>query len=384
MPRHPERNPIAQTLGGSVYSQVEKRLSAIQGEIYRLHIGDTWLAPPVGLRMQDLAQADHPGLHRYANPHGDAALLERLAAKVASRNGLTVSGPDGVVVTAGATGGLAVAAFATVGPGDEVLVLTPYWPLIRGIVRHAGAMPIEVPFLHLAHDPSGLRAALKAAITPRTAAVYFSTPGNPAGQVLGAEVLAAIAGVARDHDLWIWADEVYEDYVYQGRHVSAGTMAPERTISVYSFSKAYGMAGHRCGYLAGPAEAMDTARRVVTHVWYSTPTAAQALGLRALSQGQAWLDDARQSYEDTGRKAADLLGLPAPEGGTFLFFDIADSLDERGLGGFLEDCLNDALLVAPGTSFGREYGTHVRLCFTAAPPDVVLRGTEKLARRLGR
>jgi N-succinyldiaminopimelate aminotransferase len=83
-----------------------------------------------------------------------------------------------------------------------------------------------------------------------------------------------------------------------------------------------------------------------------------------------------------GERAAARLGLPAPRGSTFLFFDVAGCLDGRGLGGFLEDCVERGLFVAPGASFG-PYPTHVRLCFTAAPPDVVDRGVEVLAALLG-
>jgi N-succinyldiaminopimelate aminotransferase len=216
-------------------------------------------------------------------------------------------------------------------------------------------------------------------------AVYFSSPGNPTGEVFSEAALATIADFARANDLWILSDEVYEDYAYEGRHASIGALAPERTLTAFSFSKAFGMTGHRVGYLVGPASAMDDARRVVTHIWYSVTTASQELALRALGGGgDRWLADTRASYVETGRKAAAILGVAPPQGGTFLFVDAAAALDERGLDGLLEDCLDENLLVAPGPSFGHDYGTFVRLCFTAARPDVVLRGAEKLARRLGR
>jgi aspartate/methionine/tyrosine aminotransferase len=139
------------------------------------------------------------------------------------------------------------------------------------------------------------------------------------------------------------------------------------------------MAGNRCGYVVGPREVMDHVRKVSTHTFYSTPTASQVAAVRALAgPGDAWARAARDQYRATGAAAAARLGLPAPEGSTFLFFDVAPHLGERGLAGFLEACVARGLLLAPGPSFG-PYPTHVRLCFTAAPPEVTLRGVEALA-----
>jgi aspartate aminotransferase len=139
------------------------------------------------------------------------------------------------------------------------------------------------------------------------------------------------------------------------------------------------MAGNRCGWVVGPAAVMGELRKVSTHTFYSTPTASQIAAARALNGlGDAWVRDARARYAEIGRRAAARLGLPAPAGSTFLFLDVAPWLDERGLLGFLQDCLDRGLFLAPGPSFG-PYPTHVRLCFTAAPPDVVERGVEVLA-----
>ncbi len=153
---------------------------------------------------------------------------------------------------------------------------------------------------------------------------------------------------------------------------------------MHSFSKAFGMAGNRCGYVAGPGEVMAELRKVSTHTFYSAPTAAQLAGIRAL-EGAAdeWLAAARRHYRELGRAAAERLGMAPPGGSTFLFLDVADRLDERGLERFLEECVEQGLFLAPGPSFG-PYPTHVRLCFTAVEPERVARGVEVLARLLGR
>jgi N-succinyldiaminopimelate aminotransferase len=144
------------------------------------------------------------------------------------------------------------------------------------------------------------------------------------------------------------------------------------------------MAGNRCGHVVGPREVMAELRKVSTHSFYSTPTASQLAAEAVLAgPGREWIAHARESYQAAGRQAAERLGVPPPEGSTFLFLDVADRLDERGLGGLLEACVERGLFVAPGPSFG-PYPTHIRLCFTAAPPDVVARGVEALAAVLGR
>ncbi len=225
-------------------------------------------------------------------------------------------------------------------------------------------------------------AAVAASTTPRTAALYLSSPSNPTGRVLPEAWLAALAEWAEREGLWLISDEVYEDFVYRGAHVSAALFLPERTLSVFSFSKAYGMAGNRTGYLVGPAAAITQAQKISTHTFYAAPTSGQVAGLRALRGGAGWIASARASYEEVGRKAAARLGVAAPEGSTFLFLDVAARLDERGIWGFLEDCVGDGVALAPGPSCGRDYPSWVRLCYTAAPPDQVLAAVDRLAVRL--
>ena len=381
MPRAPELSKRSATLPGEVFSP-SRRPAVLEG-VCPLHVGDTWLEPPPGARCEDLGEAELPGLHRYGDTRGLAELRADLAAVLSERNGLAL-GPEQLLVTAGATGGLAVGLGAVADAGDEVLVLAPYWPLIRGIVLAAGAVPREVPFYDRVANADEAVAAVEGRAGPRCAALYVSSPSNPTGRVLPESWLEALADWARQRGLWLLSDEVYGDLVYRGRHVSPGRFAPERTLSAFSFSKAYAMAGNRVGYLAGPAEAIAAAAKLATHAYYHAPTAAQWAALRALRGGGDWLADARRRYREVGEAAAARLGCPPPEGGTFLFVDVAAALDERGLPGFLSDCLDAGVALAPGSSCGADYGRWVRLCFTAAPPEDVLHAVDLVAARLGR
>ncbi len=383
MPRHPRSASSVAGIGDSVFSSLAHRLAAYEGEVFPLHVGDTWLEPPEGCRMQDLRVEDHPGMHRYAPPRGNPELIDAVVERVQKRSGVPTR-RENVLVTAGATGALGAVLGAILEPGDEVLVLAPYWPLITGIVRCYHAKPRIVPLIGNADSPETVVELLTAHLTERTSAIYLSTPNNPTGVVLPPSWVEALVDWAVGESLWIVSDEVYEDYVYRGRHTYARTLAPEQTFSAHSFSKAFGMAGNRCGFVVGPSGTMPDLCKVSTHSFYSTPTASQLAAQRALDgRGDAWIARIKGQYLEAGTRAARRLGLDPPAGSTFLFLDVADRLDRRGLMGFLEDCAARGLFLAPGSSFG-PYPTHVRICFTCARPDVVERGTEILASLLGR
>ena len=384
MPRHPDVAGSVASIPGSVYSALAEKLAHHEGRVYPLHVGDTWMEPPEGCRMEDFRVAEHPGMHRYADPQGLPALLDAIAERLTERTGAPTERAE-VLIAAGATGALGAVAGAIVDPGEEILVLAPYWPLISGIVRSFHGRPVPVPVLGSAGCADEVVAALDDRLTERTVALYLNTPNNPTGRVLPRSWIEALAEWARRHDLWLVSDEVYEDYLYRGEHVYARPLAPERTFSAHSFSKAYGMAGNRCGWVVGPARVMGELRKVSTHTFYSTPTASQLAALTALADGRGdrWAARARELYRAIGEESAARLGLEPPEGSTFLFLDVADRLDERGLGGFLEDCADRGLFLSPGESFG-PYPTSVRLCFTSAPPEVVREGVGVLAELLGR
>lgn len=333
--------------------------------------------------MEDLDSASFPWIHRYAMPQGLPELIDAIVDRTLGRTRVATE-RDNVLVAAGATGALGAVVGATVAPGDEVLILAPHWPLITGIVRSFHGAPIAVPFLGEVDSVTSAVAAVDRCRSERTVALYLSSPNNPTGRLLPAEWMEALVKWARKHDLWIYSDEVYEDLLFQGEHLYCRTLDPDRTFSVHSFSKTYGMAGNRCGYVVGPQEAIEQLRKVSIHTFYSTPTAGQVAALRAL-RGAAddWLAEARSRYRALGEQAAERLGVDPPQGSTFLFLDVAEVLDERGLIGFLEDCVSEGLFLAPGPSFG-PYPHHVRICFTSAEPDVVERGIEVLARLLGR
>src|SRR5262249_10646756 len=140
MPRPPKASQVVSSIGAAPFSPLAERARAERRPIAALHVGDTWMEPFAGARMEALAAARHPGMHRYCATAGIEPLLAALVEKLRARNGLAVE-RENVLVTAGATSGLSCAFGALADAGEEVLILAPFWPLVRGIVRSQRALP---------------------------------------------------------------------------------------------------------------------------------------------------------------------------------------------------------------------------------------------------
>jgi N-succinyldiaminopimelate aminotransferase len=370
MPRFPETAPSSHSLSDGVFGKLVQRAASTQ-RVYSLHVGDTYLEPLDVARAEAQLSGSIPRLHNYAPVQGEPELLRAIVRKVQKRSGVTVD-PACLQVMAGATGAMGVICNTLLETGDEVIIPAPFWPLMRGAVRARGGTPIEVP-LYTRLDEPGFDpvAAIEAALTPRTCAIYLNTPHNPTGRVLSERAIAGIAQLAEQHRLWIISDDVYED-VWFGAHEPPSLFArPDleaRTIATHSVSKAYALAGARVGYTHGPREVMDVIRGVQTFYSYCAPRPMQFGAALALDRGDDWLANMRTLYGRAGRMAARALEIPEPEGGTFLFFDLKPFLrPSETLTEVLERCLDGGVMLTPGTACGTDYGTWARLCFTTVP-----------------
>lgn len=386
MPRHPNASRHAASLSDTVYSSLLARAQTRPGPVHALHVGDTWLDPLPAARAEAQRTEDHPRLHNYAPVQGEPALLDAITASLSAR-GHAVD-RESLQVMSGATGGLSVVASALFDPDDEVIVLAPYWPLIRGIVASRGALPVEVPFYDRAEQPGfDAEAVLEAAVTPRTVALYLNTPNNPTGRVLNEAALDAIAAVAQRHQLWLLTDEAYEAlaYVETPPPLWMRPALVDRVIANHTFSKTYGLAGARVGFTHGPQDVMRAIRGTQTFLTYCAPRPMQLGAARALTEGDEWLDRARALYRDAGTRAAAALGLPPPQGGTFLFIDAAPFFrDGETVTDFLERALDAGVLLTPGGASGSAYQSFVRLCFTTVPPAELDDAVRRLAPLTGR
>lgn len=382
MPRHPHVAASSQGLSDRIYSALADRARRMPGPVYALHVGDTWRAPPEAARDEARDAADRPGAWNYSPIQGEPLLLDAIRARLEGHCGVSVD-PGCVQVMPGATAGLAIVASALLEPGDEVLLPSPFWPLIRGIVRGRGAVPVEIPlFTRLSEPGLDVESLLEERVTPRTTAIYVNSPHNPTGRVLSEAAVGAVARVAGRHDLWVIADEAYEDLAY-GPRPAPIWRRPDlagRTVAMHTLSKSYAMAGARIGYAHGAPAAMAAVRGVQAFDSYCAARPMQLAGARALREGAAWLEEARRAYLEAGRAAAAVAGVPSPDAGTFLFFDVSPFLRPgEALEAFLERCLEAGVLLTPGTACGRDYATWVRLCFTAVPPPDLALALERLS-----
>jgi aspartate/methionine/tyrosine aminotransferase len=384
MPRPPSLSSSARALRESIFSRLQGRLAKHGADGVPLHLGDTWVAPPLVAREAlEASAADW----RYGAPAGEAPLLTALADKLRRHNALDWATEASLQVTVGATAALAAAARAIVDPGDEVICPTPHWPLIRGIVTNAGGVVVEAPLSQALYvDPSADAAAiLEPHIGPRTVALYVTTPNNPDGKQLARRHVEQLAELARRHDLWVLADEVYEDLAWAEPHLSIASLPrmAERTLTAFSLSKTYAIAGHRLGYVAGAAAPMQALRKIANHTVYNVPSLLQsaALALVTSPSSRAWLDDTRQQYRQARDEASRLCPAPhfVPDGATYLFADLSQWAPSGDLWPLVERLLDAGVSIAPGEQFGRDFGRHARICFTAVPPDRLRVGLARLA-----
>ncbi len=389
----PRLSATASLLRTSVFADLAPRIEArarAGGDLVELHIGDSHRAPPDTARFARLDEGGHDAsLYRYGSIGGLDALKEAFAARLAERaiGPASIDPATEIVIGCGATHALFCAARAILDPGDEVLVAAPYWPLSVGVLRAAGALPVEVPLTTqlYANPNADTRAAFESALTSRTRALYFITPNNPDGKVFSRAQLDRMAGLARAHNLWVLADEVYADYVYEGVHTSIARLEGmrERTVTVYSLSKSHALAGARVGFAVGPSRVIDVARRIATHTVFNVPVAAQRLAIAALQAPSIWTDEARAEFRaarDETLRGLEGSGIQvhAPDGGSYVFLDFAPILGGRPLSDLLERAIDRGVLLAPGSGFGQAFATWARLCFTSVSRERLVAGIERL------
>lgn len=381
--RFPDVSTAGAAVPASIFARLREHLARFPGDVIPLQIGDTHLPPPARLEEVAWSELSPTDLYAYGSPNGWTPLVDALVAKAAARNGLALT-PANVQLAVGATHALSAAVQATCDPGEELILLTPHWPLIRGIALGYNVVPVEVPY-STAQSPADLVATIAGAITPRTAALYIATPNNPDGAMLSRAQLAQIAELAAARNLWILSDEVYEDYGYDAQHHSIASLgALDRTLTVFSFAKSYAQAGLRVGYALGPEPLIATMKKLVNHSVYNVPVAMQRAALAALTQGAPFLADARERYRAARDRARARLRAPAdsPAGGAYLWVDFRPFSGDDCMP-ILEKCAAAGVLLAPGSAFGAVCGGFARLCFTGVPPDRLDEGIDRVNAALG-
>jgi aspartate aminotransferase len=354
-----------------------------QGDsVLGLHIGEPDFDTPAGIR-DAACRAMNEGFTHYVSAQGLPDLREAIAQRLSTQHHLPVTANDVVVMTAKFA--IYATLLSTVGPGDEVLLPDPTY-LFEQPVQLVGARPVYVPLRpDFALDPD----ALTAAITPRSKLLILVSPANPTGRVLRREEIRTALEIARDHHLIVVSDETYESLIYEGTHVSPGSIAGDDVpvVTVGSFSKRYAMTGWRAGYAAAPPEIRERLVKVMEHTLSCVPPFVQKACLWALHNAGADEERFRSAFRERRdhllRRLAKVDGLTTVRpGGAFYVFPEYD-LSTPSLRFCSELLDEEKLAVVPGVAFGPHGERHVRISYSS-PIEDLDEGVERLDRFLSR
>lgn len=313
------------------------------------------------------------GLTKYTPSEGSLELREAVVQKFKRENNLTY-GVNQVVVGNGGKQLIYNALIAMLNPGDEVIVIAPYWVSYPPQIELAGGTTVVVPteasngFIP---DP----ARIAAAVTSNTKAIIINSPSNPTGAVYSYDIMEAIADIAEQHDLWIITDELYEHLVYDGEFTSAAQFYPERTVLIHGASKGYALTGWRIGFAVGPATmigAMNRFQGQTTSGANSLAQYATAAALNEVEKTKAFMDMTRQAYQErrdylvTGLN--DLgLATPKPAGAFYVMTDVT-SIDPDETTAAIKILEEARVGVVPGTDFASP--GHIRLSYATSMDNV--------------
>jgi len=362
-------------------------VAATMPDVISLGVGEPDFDTPPQVVEAGIA-ALRAGRTHYTSNYGTLELRRELAAHLERRYGVGYDPATEIVITVGASEAVAVACAAIIDPGDEVLLHDPsYVAYVPGIV-FAGGVPVHIPTRHedaWELDP----AAVEAAITPRTKALFLGYPCNPTGAVLDPARLRALAEIAERHDLLVISDEIYDRLVYGGRRHEAFSALPgmrDRTILLGGFSKAYAMTGWRVGWACAPRDLLEGILKIHQYEIMSAPTIAQDAALAALRTAEPDVERMVAEYDRRRRTFTEGLrriGLPVadPLGAFYAFPRVSGT-------GLTSETFAERLLfeqqvaVVPGDAFGPSGAGHVR-CSLATSHAKLVTALERIERFLG-
>ena len=336
----------------------------------------------VGLELPAIA----PGENSLGDPWGELALRKSFADRLAHRHNVVRGADREMVVTIGASR-LYFALLALLEPGDEVIVIDPCWVTYAPSVELAGGRAIPVPLA--APDNRLDTEAIAAAITGRTRVVLTNTPHNPTGRVFSEAELSALAHLVKERDLWLMCDGGFDLFAFDDRtHLSPGVFDAirDRTILLYSFSKAFALPSYRIGMLVGPEQVCSLVANCTQQLISSVALASQKVAHAALQKETEWAPLLRRTYQDKRDACFALLkqdarvDARAPQGTFYLFPNIERTgWSSQRLATHLLDAAEVA--VTSGAVFGSAGEGHIRLNLVG-PLPALLEGTKALLRGL--
>jgi len=342
-------------------------LAAKMTDPINLSIGQPDFDVPAPVKAQAVA-AIQGGFNKYTVTQGAAGLREAIATACAEEFGWADGRP--YLVTSGVSGALLLAFLVLVEPGDEVILLDPYFVMYEHLANLCGGTTVPVDtYPDFSPNPD----RIEAAITDRTRMLVINSPCNPTGRVYTPDQLDAIADVAGRHGLLVITDEIYNLFCYDQPFASLASRY-DNTLLMRGFSKSYGMTGWRMGWCTGPAEIIEKMTMLQQYSFVCAPSMAQAAGVTALHCDMSAQREAYRHKRDMVYEAlAKPFGLIKPGGSFYAFVPAPEGETATA---FVERAIASNVLVIPGNVFSRR-DTHFRISY-ATTDEKLARGLEIL------
>jgi aspartate/methionine/tyrosine aminotransferase len=346
-------------------------LAGAMKDVVHMEQGEPNFATPDHI-LKAASEAMEGGFTHYTEINGTLELRRAIAEKLERENGIHADPQTEVTVTSGSQEAMLMAALGFLNPGDEALVLDPYYPAYFEDTLLAEAVPIAVPLTEERNYRVETE-ALERKITKRTKMLWFCNPSNPTGHVFSRQDLENIAEVARRHNLIVFVDEIYEKLVYDGAEIfSIGSLPgmENRIITVNGFSKAYAMTGWRIGYVVAEKQLSDTLRKVHYYATLCPNAISQKAALAALTGPQECVREMLEEYHRRrkliikGLDGLESISYTIPKGAFYVFPDCSDleSSDEALALHLLEKA---RIVTVPGSGFGEAGKGHLRISYSA-------------------
>lgn len=343
---------------------VIRRMTRIADEYGAINLSQGFpdFDPPIQL-IQALKKAAQEGPHQYEITFGSKTFREALAIKQGNAIGRDIDPETEIVITCGATEAMICAMMSVLNPGDKVGVFSPYYENYHADAILSGAEAVFIPLVPPEYNVDWQ--ALENAFVNGIKALVVCNPSNPCGKVFTKDELLKIGELAKKHDAWVITDEVYEHIVYEPNVHTYMSSLPgmwENTLSVSSLSKTYSITGWRLGYLIGPEEAVDTARKVHDFLTVGAAAPLQEAALTGLLFSKNYYKQLQKLY--TEKRDIFLSGLRSiglkhtiPEGSYFVLADISPYLNLPRFKGFDDTAFCEwmtreiGVAAVPGSSF---------------------------------
>lgn len=327
--------------------------------------------------------------HKYNAVQGIAPLIDKIRHKLELENHIdaAVDGASRICVTAGANMAFKNAILAICDPGDEVILLTPYYFNHEMAIHIAGCKPVLVGtdenYQPVVEDIAN-------AITDRTRAVVTISPNNPSGAVYPESTLGQINGLCEDRNIYHISDEAYEYFTYgSAEHFSPGSIKDSGrfTISLFSLSKAYGFASWRIGYMVLPSRLEASIKKIQDTILICPPVISQYAALGALETGSSWcleklseLKEVRTIMQNELAKLKDICVVPPSEGAFYFLIKVLTDLKPMDLTKRL--IKEHRVAVIPGQTFGLERGCYLRASYGPLQKETATEGITRLSQGL--